>query len=359
MAYHSPRRDVCIDDFGTPGKCSVVGSRSWIVFLTAICFFFGAVCHATTPDSAFVAVPQVTVEMEKAFLAQYQAAVKKGDLNAYSALYGTDPGSIPASISNADSDMKDLARAVLKAEGAVPDSGYSFVPIKPGQHNEPSQDHGKIYVDNLPAVVELMITFPPPAHPSPDDGALTSTTHLLGIQNHQLVLVGSKEDPHAVIPPPPAPMPAPPNFGLTPNLRHLTDQQQSDDDTSFKSMDEFLAGVKQPSLELLASGKSDPEYCAIYRLKPDLLVCAEGPRPGRTNYGYQLTAKDAAGADLVFKPRWIALVDRQMNNGPYHDITGYVFEVPPNYHGPLFVKYSYSDDSGKELPPVVKTIDWK
>jgi hypothetical protein len=322
-----------------------------------ICLCFGP-AHAADPTGpTFLAVPQVTVEMEKAFLTKYLAVVKKQDIDAYLKLIAAEPSSDSASNSN----MKDLLRFSMAME-STPGASYSFTPIKPGEHDQPSQMNGKTYDDYLPAVIALSINFPPPAHPSADEGVLTSVRHLLGIQNGQLFLVGSKEDDHAVIPPPPAPMPAPPNYQLKPNLRHLTNQQQQEQDengTSFASLDEFLASVKQPSLELLASGKTNFEYCSIYRLNPNLLVCASASRHGDSNFGFQFRAQNAMGADLVCEHRWINLVDHQVDNGPASDVTGYVFDVPPDYRGPIAVKLQEQDDAGKDGGSYSHTVDWK
>jgi hypothetical protein len=311
----------------------------------------GASQLQAAPSDVFVAVPGVTVDMEKDFLTKYKAAIHHQDVAAYVALYPSN-----AAMPKSASDFLPIALAM---DEAIPAPAYAFAAITPGQHNPPSQLDGKTYVDDRPAVIELKVTSTAPAASSAQENGPMGSNKLLGLENNRLVFIGCKEDAHAVVPPPPAPMPAPPNFGFKPNVRQLTDQQQSDDDTSFKSMDDFLAGVQQPGLQLLASGTSDLEYCALYRLKPNLLVCAEGSRPGQKNYGFQFSAKDANGGDLACKPRWIALVDHQVDNGPVHDVTGYVFEVPPNYHGPLAVKCSYTDDSGKELPPFAMTVDWK
>jgi len=315
--------------------------------LLAGTFVLGATDSAS-PSDVFTPVPGVTVAMEQDFLARYKVAIAHQDVDALKALYGSHPPGDPR--------FRDLAGLSLAIEASIPHPAYAFGPAAPGEHNPPTQSDGKTYVDDMPAVLTLKASSTEPLSPQ---GGVTGTSHLLGLDNGHLVFVGSREDDTAVLPPPPVPMPAPPNFGLKPNVRHLTDQQQSEDDTSFKSMDDFLAGVQQPGLELLASGTSDLESCALYRLTPDLLVCAEGSRPGQKNYSFQFSAKDANGGDLACKPRWIALVDHQVDNGPVHDVTGYVFAVPPNYHGPVAVKCSYSDDSGKELPPFSKTIDWK
>jgi hypothetical protein len=304
-------------------------------------------------NSAASVPPEVTPEMEQAFLTKYKAALEKQDLDAYVALVANDP--------HMDSKAKESLKGTFLFGAALtvsnPDRAYSFVPLPSGQKDEPTQLNGKMYDAYLPAVVGLKITFGKPVHPSSTEPMATGDTTLpLCIQDHELMMIGLKEIPGAV--PPPAVDKAA-NFGIEPNLRKLSDKGKWEDRDAFTSLDEFLFSLKQPALQILDSGESAYEYYAICRIAPNLCVWAGGDKVGERNYTFYFKATDSNKQELNGSPQWIRLVDVPTDNGQAPNVQGTVFFVPDHYSGPVTVEANYSDESGKKALSFSRTVDWK
>ena len=295
---------------------------------------------------------EVTPEMEQAFLAKYKAALEKQDTDAYMALVANDPAMDP----KAKEDMKGWELFAFAMAASNPNRTYEFVPIAPKPQGKPSVFEGKMYDAYLPPVIALKITFAKQAHPSSNEPAVENGTEPLCIKDGQLMIVGSKEIPGAV--PPPA-VDKSANFGIMPNLRKVDDKTDWDNGDAFKSLDEFLASLKQPSVEILASGETKFEYYAICRIAPNLCVYAGGDKIGQSNYSYYFKAKDSTNRELDGYPKWIRLVDVPTDNGQAPNVQGTVFKVPDHYSGPVTVEANYSDDSGKKALSFSRTVDWK
>ena len=170
------------------------------------------------------------------------------------------------------------------------------------------------------------------------------------------MLPGLKEIPGAV--PPPAVDKAA-NFGIEPNLRKLSDKAESEGENGFTSLDEFLASLKQPGVEILDSGEGKFEYYAICRIAPNLCVWAGGDKVGETNYSFYFRATDSNKQELKGSQKWIRLVDLPTDNGQAPNVQGTVFFVPDHYTGPITIDAHYSDDAGAKIPSVSRTVDWK
>ena len=303
----------------------------------------------STSSGPAVVPPEVTPEMEQAFLVKYKAAVEKPDPDAFFSLFAFDPKMDP----KVKEDMKGLYLFSLAMVTSNPERTYSFVPVPPGQKNEPSPFKGKMYGDYLPAVVGLKITFGKPPSPSPD-AAIGDSTLPLCIQDHQLMMVGTKEIPGAV--PPPAVDKAA-NFGIEPNLRKVSNA--SDEDDGFASVNEFLSSLKQSSVEILASGETKFEYYAICRIAPNLCVIAGGDKRGQGNYSFYFKAKDSSQQELKGRQKWVRLVDVPTDNGQAPCVQGTLFEVPEHYTGAVTVEGQYQDDAGNKAANFSRTVEWK
>jgi hypothetical protein len=208
-------------------------------------------------EIADVASPGVTPEMEAAFLVKYKAALGEQSPDAFLALFATD--------SQMDPKAKDAVKG-FELLGFALDSSHSiqtcaFIPVPADQLNKPTEIDGKMYGDYLPPVIALKITFGAEAHPSPG-GDVVGATVPLCLQNNQLMLVGTREIPGAV----PPPVKKSFNFGLTPNIRQAPGKE---DPLDFGSLDEFLSSLKQPRLQILASGKTPLVYYAVCRVGPN------------------------------------------------------------------------------------------
>lgn len=330
-----------------------------VLHRSLVAFLPGAILGwiVTTPCSAapaeiFLAVPNVTVEMEKAFLAKYKTTVEKQDPAGWIALNADDPAMDPQL-------RKDLTAFIglgLLMEKSNPIRSYSFEAVHPGQHDPPTQLDGKTCVDNLPAAIAFKVSFAPSPQAAAGEPDALSVVHLLGLQDHELKIVGVREDSHAVIPEPVAPMPTKDNYGLTPNVRPAPEPDQ----IKFTSLDNFISTLKQPNLELLQSGESEFEYYGIYRLKPNLLVYAGGPRKKDANFTWSLSVKNAQGESIPGKPRWIALLDNKLDGGSfYHEVTGTVFEIPPGNNGTLTFQDEYLREDESTASSFSRTVDWK
>jgi hypothetical protein len=212
-----------------------------------------------------------------------------------------------------------------------------------------------MYGAYLPAVVGLKITFGKPSHPSSEPMATGDTTMPLCVQDHHLMMMGLKEIPGAV--PPPAVDKAA-NFGIEPNLRKVSDKAAWDDGDAFTSLNEFLASLKQPAVQVLDSGESTYEYYAICRIAPNLCVWAGGDKAGEKNYTFYFSATDSNKQQLNGAKKWIRLVDVPTDNGAAPNVQGTVFFVPDPYSGPITLVANYGDESGK-TEIISRTVDWK
>ena len=306
-----------------------------------------------SPGNAADSVPpEVTPEMKQAFLRKYKAALEKQDTDALFSLVATDP--------DLDAKAKESFKGTVLFGAALtlsnPDRTYSFVPLPSGPKEEPTQINGKMYDAYLPAVVGLKIAFGKPAHPSSTEPMATGDTTLpLCIQDHRLMMIGLKEIPGAV--PPPA-MDKAANFGIEPNLRKVTDQTEWKNGNAFTSLNEFLASLKQPAVQVLDSGESMYEYYAICRIAPNLCVWAGGDKVGERNYTFYFKATDSNQQELNGSQKWIRLVDVPTDNGQAPNIQGTVFFVPDHYSGTITLKANYGDDSGKKVA-FSRTITWQ
>jgi hypothetical protein len=291
--------------------------------------------------------------MEQAFLAKYQAALKKQDIDAYFALTAIDP----KMDAKAKEDFKGTMLFDMAMGASNPNQTYSFVPVAPGEQSQPYEIDGKMYGDYLPAVIALKTTFGKPPPSSSNEAFATGDSTLnLCVQDHQLMIVGPKEIPGAV--PPPA-VDKSANFGIEPNLRKVSDKTDFKNWNAFTSLNEFLASLKQPAVEVLASGESPYEYYAICRIAPDLCVWAGGDKVGEKNYSFYFQATDSNKQELKGAPKWIRLVDVPTDNGQGPVVQGTVFFVPDHYSGPITLKAQYSDDKGNKSSTVSRTIEWK
>jgi len=299
--------------------------------------------------------PEVTPEMEQAFLTKYKTGLEKQDIDGLFSLFAMD--------ANVDSKAKESFKGMFLFSLAIttsnPNRTYSFVPLPPGQKNEPTQILGKMYDPYLPAVVGLKITFGKPDHtPSATEPAATGDTIIpLCVQDQQLMMVGLKEIPGAV--PPPAVDKAA-NFGIEPNLRKVSDKVEWENGNAFTSLNEFLASLKQPAVQVLDSGESMYEYYAICRIAPNLCVWAGGDKVGETNYTFYFKATDSNKQELKGSLKWIRLVDVPTDNGQAPNVQGTVFFVPDHYSGFITLQAQYTDDSGanKSLS-FSRTVEWK
>jgi hypothetical protein len=130
----------------------------------------------------------VTPEMEQAFLVKYKAALAAQDVDAYIALFCIDPAVGPG----ARAAFRDLATIGLAMDASSPVRSYAFIPAASAPPNKPATFDGKMYVDNLPAVIALKITFGKSPTAAPDEAVMIDSTKLLGIKDHQLMFVGFK-----------------------------------------------------------------------------------------------------------------------------------------------------------------------
>ena len=307
-----------------------------------------------SPGNAVASVPpEVTPEMEQAFLTKYKAGLKKQDIDVLFSLFATEP--------NMDSKAKESFKGMFLLSLAIitsnPNRTYSFVPLPSGQKDEPTQLNGKMYDAYLPAVVGLKITFGKPDHPpsATEPIATGDSTIPLCIQDHQLMMVGLKEIPGAV--PPPAVDKAA-NFGIEPNLRKVSDKVEWKNGNAFTSLNEFLASLKQPAVQVLDSGESTYEYYALCRIAPNLCIWAGGDKVGERNYTFYFKATDSNKQELNGSQKWIRLVDVPTDNGQAPDVQGTVFFVPDHYSGPITIEANYGEDSGKRVSFSL-TVDWK
>ncbi len=306
-----------------------------------------------TSTVAAVVPPDVTPDMEQAFLAKYKAASEKQDPDAFFALVALD--------SNMDSKAKDALKGLMTLGFLLDASNlnreYSFVPVPSGQPDEPTQLAGKMYNDYPPAKVELKITFKKNDQASSNGLVAQGPTILpLCIQDHHLMITGVKEIPGAV--PPPAVDKAA-NFGVEPNLRKVNDKTTWENGNAFTSLNEFLSSLKQPSVEILASGESKFEYYAICRIAPNLCVWAGGDKVGEKNYSFYFRATDSNKQELKGSQKWIRLADVPTDNGQAPDVQGTVFFVPDHYAGPVTIDAQYSDGAGNKASSVSRTVEWK
>jgi ankyrin repeat protein len=310
----------------------------------------------TTPPVAAVPSPGVTLEMEQAFLTKYKAALEKQDPDALFSMVATDPNMD----SKAKESFKGLFLLSLALDSSNPNRTYSFVPlslIPSARKDELTQLNGKMYDAYLPPVVALKTVFGKPDHPpsATEPIATGDSTIPLCIQGHQLWIVGLKEVPGAV--PPPAVDKAA-NFGIEPNLRKVSDKASFEDRDAFASLDEFLASLKQPSVEILTAGESMYEYYAICRIAPNLCIWAGGDKVGQSNYGFYSKATDSNKQELKGSQKWIRLVDVPTDNGQAPNVQGTVFFVPNHYSGPVTVETQYSDDKGNKASSISRTVTW-
>jgi hypothetical protein len=262
---------------------------------------------------------------------------------------------------NMDAKAKDDLNGLFVFSFAMassnPNRTYAFVPVTPDGQDQPTQLDGKMYDAYLPAVIALKITFAPPAHPSSDQPVATGDTIIpLCIQNHQLMLIGLKEIPGPV--PPPA-VDKSANFGIEPNLRKVSDQTEGENWDAFTSLDKFLSSLKQPAVEVLASGEATYEYYAICRIAPNLCVWAGGDKLGQNSYTFYFKATDSNQQQLKGSQKWIRLVDVPTDNSQAPNVQGTVFFVPDHYLGPITVKAQYLDDKGNKSSSVSRTVTWK
>lgn len=295
--------------------------------------------------------PGVTLEMEQAFLAKYKAALAKQDPDAFFSLVAIPP------------DMDPKAKEALKGDVEMAfvldlsnlNRTYSFVPLPSGKEDRPTELAGKMYGDYIPAVIALKITFGKQTNPAPLT-PVGDTILPLGVKDHQLMLVGMKEIPGAV--PPPA-VGKSANFGIEPNLRKVSNKTEWENGNAFTSLNEFLSCLKQPSVEILASGEGKFEYYAICRIAPNLCVYAGGDKVGEANYSFYIKAADSNKQELKGSQKWIRLVDVPTDNGHAPNVQGTVFFVPDHYAGPITIDAQYLDDAGKKASSFSQTIDWK
>jgi hypothetical protein len=323
--------------------------------------------HADTPAPADALPPGVTAEMEKDFLARYEAvmisakvAKDPSGLASYYALFAMDPA-VPPEGKKAFEDLSIIAIA-MDASGGKPT--YSFVSVPPDEksNDAPLTLAGKVYTGYLPPVVELKTTFAPPDHPDPNGMTSTGSTHPLCVENGRLMLIGIKPVPGAV--PPPADNPAD-NFGLTP--QHLK-QGDTDDDNDFASLDKFLAALKQPSVQVLDSGENLDEYYAICRVRPDLFVFVHGSRPGKENYSYTFLVTDSNQTQIKVGSKQITLAEDPpgLDGKPIPILQGDVYQPSAGYAGPITLLGKYGITSDPKAPDpsdpkfsFTKTVDWK
>jgi hypothetical protein len=316
-----------------------------------------------TPAASATIPPEVTTEMEQAFLAKYKAAMAKPDIDAYMALIAQD--------SHLTADDKERIKGFMELDLAMESAShpqtYEFVPLPAdsGKPDPPLEIDGKRYAGYLTPVVALKTTYAKMGHPAPGE-LVPSGPHTvpLGIQDHQLMIVGFKAAGDA----PPAKKSD--NFGITPNTRKLNDDRFGDGD--FLSLDEFLASLKQPKVEVIASGETPLVYFAICRINSNLCVYADGNRHDQadSNYTFHVHASDLHNQPLTGNPTWIKLVeDKPDDSSPpakearavfqTPSVQGTVFTMPDHYSGPVTIEADYWDDGGKELQPVLKTVLWQ
>jgi hypothetical protein len=319
--------------------------------------------HGQQPatNAAPVATPpaSVTAAMEQDFLARYQAVIAgikgakdKSALAPYFALSASDPALDP----KAKEAFQDVAVFGLLGVGTDQKATYSFIPVpvgdKPGD-DKPILLAGKMYTSYLPPVVELKTTLAPPDHPDPNQPVMNGSTVPLCVENGKLMLVGVKELVGAE--PPPMDNPAE-NFGLTPNHRPA-DDKDVDDDGDFKSLDLFLAAIKQSNVEVLSSGQNEFVYYALCRVRPNFFVYATDDRPGMGNYFFSVKVTDLKNVLIQADAKQITLAE----DPPGFDgkgvpvVQGSVYKLPAGYDGPVNVQGTYGD-KGVNLS---KTVYWK
>ena len=305
--------------------------------------------------------PGVTLAMEQDFLARYQAALQmaKGSkdetgLDPYVALYAMDPA--------VDAKGKDAFRSMvilgfgLGAMGKNPT--YSFEPLPASadaKEEVPTQLGDKMYVAYLPPVAFFKTTF---ALASGDEMVPRSSDEPLCVQNGRLMLTGVKEVPGLV--PPPMDNAAE-NYGLTP--KHLAspakDEEVSGD---FDSLDAFVAALKQPGLEVVASGQTDFTFCAVCRVHTNLLVYAFAGKRGKDNYFDTAQVTDAQGNLVNAEKKEIALVEEPqpgIDGKAITYVTGAVFKFLVGYSGKVSVEAKYWVDDEKKASTFSTTVDWK
>ena len=319
---------------------------------------------STAPPSAAVPIdhgvtgvpPEVTPDMEQAFLAKYKAALEKQDPDALFSMVAFDPNMDP----KGKEALKGIYVLSFAMDASNPNRTYSFVPATSGPEDKPTELVGKMYGEYLPAVIALKITFGKPAHSFPDAPVATGASTIpLCIQDHQLMLPGLKEIPGAV--PPPA-VEKSANFGIEPNLRKVKSgvkDREGFEDNGFASLDQFLSSLKQPSVEILDSGDSKYEYYAICRIAPNLCVFAGGDKVGEHNFTFYFKATNSNNQPLKGESTWIRLVDLPVDNGQAPNVQGTVFRVPDHYSGPMTVEAHYWDDSGTKSLSFSRIVDWK
>lgn len=296
----------------------------------------------STSDANAALPAGVTTEMEQAFLGKFKAALEEKTPDAYFSLIANDPNIDPKTME----EIKgwEVFGAALAASN--PNRTYAFVPVTPGQQSQPTEFSGKMYDAYLPAVVALKITFAIPDHPAPKDLAVKETTIPLGIKNNQLMMIGVKEIIGAV----PPPFDKSKNFGIKPNKRKIDSDEEFDNADNFVSLGEFLSGLKQPSVKVIASGESELVYWAVCRVPPNLCIYAEGSHRGKGGYSSRAQITDSSKGVLKADTTFVRLLDPGIN--------GTVFTVPNDYSGPLSLEVQYWDDSGKKTSSVSQTITW-
>jgi hypothetical protein len=311
-------------------------------------------------NAAAALPPGVTAAMEQDFLARYEAALKTAraakdpsGLKDYDALYANDPALDPK-VKKAFEDLAVFG-AAMDSMGAHPT--YAFVAPEPEGKGEdkPLTLAGKVCTDFLPAVVELKTTFAKPDPPVAGQLTPDGSSHPLCLQNGRLMLIGVKVVPGAV--PPPLDNPAD-NYGLTPN--HLK-EGDTDDEQDFASLEKFLAALRQPNVEVLASGQCDYVYYAICRIKPDLLVFVDDDRPGKGNFDYSFQVTDSNHTQLESDKKQITLAEDPagMDGNPVPILQGQVYHPAAGYAGPVRVVGKFGDDFSKLTPGFSETVDWK
>ena len=305
--------------------------------------------------------PGVTVEMEQDFLARFQAALQaakgakdESGLDPYVALYAMDPA--------VDAKGKDAFRSMvimgfgLGAMGKNPTYSFAPLPAEGDSKDEtPTQLGDKMYVGYLPPVAIFKTTFAPS---SGDEMVPRSSEEPLCIQKGRLMLIGVKEVPGAV--PPPMDNAAE-NYGLSP--KHLA-SEESDDEFSneFDSLEAFLAALKQPGLEVVASGQTDFTFCAVCRVHTNLLVYAFAGRRGKDDYFDTVQVTDAQGNLVNAEKKEIALVEEPkpgIDGKAIDYVSGTVFKLLVGYAGPIRVEAKYWEEDEKHPSTFSTTVDWK
>ena len=304
--------------------------------------------------------PGVTEEMEKDFLARYEAALKtakaskdeKG-VEPYLALYAMDPA---VDVKGREA-FKSMALMGLALDSMGKSPSYAFAPVtksEKGQKEEPTPLGGKMYVSYLPEVAVLKITF---ATSAGDEMVPKASEKPLCIQNGKLMLIGIKEVPGLV--PPPMDDPAE-NYGLMPNHRAALGKDEDSDE--FNSLADFVGNLKQEGVKVVASGQTDFTFCAVCRVHPNLLVFAFASRPGKENYFDTVQVTDAQGNQVNVEKKDITLVEEKepgIDGKAIVDVSGSVFKLMVGYAGTLHVEAKFWEDDEKHPSTFETAVEWK